>query len=308
MVTIIAIRICLWTVQQEPYRRYKSSGSKYIDAFDLCVNLRGIGWSWSEGLKLPKEDRNTSSTPSFLLSTGALLLFYILAFDLSYYAIQSLGPNTIAAARGGSIYESSLTSYPAVLRILFISGMSGSTVYLAIQAAYYFMTFVSILFLRQSPTEWPPLFDNPYRATSVFDFWARWHQLFRQIFVEFGGKPMMFLTGRVGGVLGSFFISGVLHYLGLWGMARGSDFPAAAGYFVVQGVGVILEFMYRAAVGSRVKGPLGLVWAYSWVVVWGIFITEAWSLRGLMGSKFFPNEYRPALLIVEQAKRLWTKV
>lgn len=118
----------------------------------------------------------------------------------------------------------------------------------------------------------------------------------------------MFLTGRVGGVLGSFFISGVLHYLGLWGMARGSDFPAAAGYFVVQGVGVILEFMYRAAVGSRVKGPLGLVWAYSWVVVWGIFITEAWSLRGLMGSKFFPNEYRPALLIVEQAKRLWTKV
>ncbi len=300
----IAIRVCIWTFQQEPYHRDKPSSSKYVDALDLVVNLRGIGWSWSKGLKLPGETRNTSSKPAFLLSTLKSFLFYLLAFDICHYVVQSFGPQTIASARGGSIWDPSLHPFMSLLRSFIISGLSGMTIHLSITAAYHFITILGVL-LGQSPNAWPPLFFNPYIATSILDFWGRWHQLFRHNFIEFGGKPMMFLVGRAGMIFGTFFISGVLHYLGLWGMARGSDFTAAAGYFMMQGVGAVLELVFRSVVGTRVKGLFGWIWTYVWTIGWGILITEAWSLRGLMGSRFFPDGQRPAVIIAEQLSGLW---
>ncbi|GAW10556.1 fruit-body specific protein a [Lentinula edodes] len=41
--------------------------------------------------------------------------------------------------------------------------------------------------ILQSPTQWPPIFDEPWRADSLSDFWAkRWHQLFRHFFIGLG--------------------------------------------------------------------------------------------------------------------------
>ncbi|KAG8696865.1 hypothetical protein FRC09_008216, partial [Ceratobasidium sp. 395] len=118
--------------------------------------------------------------------------------------------------------------------------------------------------------EWPPLFDHPSRATCLRDFWTnRWQGSTRRYFAFAGGRPGSVVGGyagqavgkfvgplsthdkwegklrsvgsRMGYVLGTFFVSGLIHDFGTWGMGQGMDLRRVTGYFVIQGVGVILE-------------------------------------------------------------------
>ncbi|KAG9079334.1 hypothetical protein FRC06_007816 [Ceratobasidium sp. 370] len=120
--------------------------------------------------------------------------------------------------------------------------------------------------------EWPPLFDGPLEATSVRDFWShRWHVLFRRTFLAGGGKPGAAAGGylgglvdsvfaakgkndsrepntparrlgmRIGGVMGVFLASGLMHDWGAWGIGQGTEFRNVTGYFLLQGVAVIAE-------------------------------------------------------------------
>src|ERR1700728_4516333 len=98
MVTIV-LRAIVWTFRVEPLSlieplppltngSHKSNGihksispdangEKHAEgltttawnALDLMFNLRGIGWTWSKGLRFPPETRPTNSTPAFLLAT-----------------------------------------------------------------------------------------------------------------------------------------------------------------------------------------------------------------------------------------------
>jgi hypothetical protein len=101
------------------------------------------------------------------------------------------------------------------------------------------------------PGLWPPLSDGPWRAAGLGDFWRRWHQLFRPLFVAFGARPGYALGGRTGALLGAFGASAGLHSVCLLGIGRGSD--ARAGLSpVVQSVGVLAEKAW--ARGSRRAG------------------------------------------------------
>jgi len=125
------------------------------------------------------------------------------------------------------------------------------------------------------------------------ELWARrWHQLFRDIFISHGSKPMSLLFGRAGSVLGAFAVSGCFHAVGLWGMGRGTDFIRVGGFFVMNGVGIILEHLWRKLVGQRVGGRIGTIWVYFWVIGWGHMLAEAWLMRGLIGSSFLPQSMR----------------
>ncbi|KAJ1302014.1 hypothetical protein OPQ81_000849 [Rhizoctonia solani] len=46
---------------------------------------------------------------------------------------------------------------------------------------------------------------------------------------------------RVGAVMGVFLVSGLLHDFGMWGMGQGMDFRRVTGYFLVQGIGLVVE-------------------------------------------------------------------
>jgi hypothetical protein len=154
---------------------------------------------------------------------------------------------------------------------------------------------LGILVFRQHISLWPPAFRDPWFATSLSDLWAeRWHQLFRDNFISLGGKPMAMVMGRTSGILGAFFVSGVFHYMGLWGMGNGSDFPRIVGFFVMMGVGTTMERTWRMFTGQRVGGFFGRIWMWIWVVGWGHMLVEAWAMHGLMGSAFLPCSLRPA--------------
>jgi len=177
---------------------------------------------------------------------------------------------------------------------MLLTYLSGLTICVGIQLGYYMLSFWGLLVFRNDPTEWPPIFDSPWLSTSLAEFWAqRWHQAFRDLFVSCGSKPFARVFGRLGTVMGAFFISGILHVAGLWGMGRGTEFWAVGGYFLMMGVGVILERVWKQMTGYRVKGWIGRVWTLFWVGFWGIFLVDAWAAKGLIGSVFFAEKYRP---------------
>ncbi|KAG9120771.1 hypothetical protein FRC07_003596, partial [Ceratobasidium sp. 392] len=124
--------------------------------------------------------------------------------------------------------------------------------------------------------EWPPLFDHPFRSTSLGEFWSkRWQGTPRRVFLVGGARPgkvvgmyvgqtvgqlgMFFssrkanrhermdrarsLGSRAGYVMGAFLVSGLMHDFGMWGMGQGMDFRRVTGYFLIQGAGVIIESM-----------------------------------------------------------------
>ena len=308
MITL-CMRATIWTFQQQPYQRRKRGNRRdpessslsdlFFDTMDLMFNLRGIHWSWSQGLRLPVETRNVESTPSFLLSTLGRFILDLVLFDFSHYSVQYLGgPTTIGSPVGGSVFDVSLPPLARYTRSSAIVLLSGFTVCFAIDLLYQIITLFSVAILQQSPTECPPLFDKPWMSTSLNAFWAlRWHQFFRDCFINFGGKPLAYLTGKAGGVIGAFLTSGIIHDFGLWGMGRGSDFQRVGGFFLMMGAGVILEHGWKTATGHRVGGFAGWVWTIGWTLFWAHMLVDAWALRGLVGSQFMPDKWRPSTMV-----------
>lgn len=306
MITVV-FRVGIWTFRSEPYQRHKRAHNRTAystsdiasDAFDLAFNIRGIGWSWSQGLCVPEETRDVTSTRSFLLSTFQWFLQSFVGFDFCHYGVQWFSPETIGSPEGGTIYDPGLHPLTRYTRSTFITLLGGLTIYLAIDTMYNFMTLLGVIVFRQSPTQWPPVSNRPYWATSLNQFWTvRWHQAFRHIFIECGGKPLTYLAGKVGGVIGVFLISGLLHDIGCWGMGRGTDFKRISGFFIMNAVGMVIERVYKSITGKRVEGLLGWIWTVTWILGWGGMLVDAWMIRGLAGSMFVPPHLRlPAIVL-----------
>ena len=302
--TVLAIRAIIWTFQRNPFQRIHRPTDVpltypqiLLDAADLTFNLRGIGWSWSP---LPRPPIDSRSSLTFFFHTLVSSIFHLVFADVTQRFVQNFGPDTIGSAVGGTIFDPSLPPLHRYSRSSLITLISGFSIYAGIQAPYLLVSLFFLIFLRNSPSQWPPIFNHPWFSTSLSQFWSRgWHQLFKDVFVSFGGKPLALLMGRVGNVFGSFFVSGILHYFGLWGMGRGGEFIKVTGFFIAMAIGVLLEYSWKKFTGSRVDGFFGGVWTLVWLVGWGNLLVDAWSTKGLVGSKFYPDGYRPSDYILQ---------
>ncbi|KAF9267677.1 hypothetical protein L218DRAFT_640526 [Marasmius fiardii PR-910] len=147
------------------------------------------------------------------------------------------------------------------------------------------MILACIMLLQQTPSQWPPIFDSPLKATSVTNFWSkRWHQIFRHSFVSLGAA-LFCPFGRAGKVMGAFFVSGALHYLGTWGMGNASDWGIGFRYHL----GEFVEEIIRS------KSCWGFwIWTFIRTIGWGIVIVDAWARKGLLGARLYFEGYRPA--------------
>jgi hypothetical protein len=155
---------------------------------------------------------------------------------------------------------------------------------------YTTAALVGRVLLRQPATDWPPLSARPWTATSITDFWSfRWHQFFRHTFVTFG---------QPGAVLGAFGVSALLHYVGLWGLGRGTE-PSSGGFFIMMGVGAVLERVWLRTTGLRVQGFWGWAWTMAWTLSWGTFMLDGWARRGMIACDFFKPGQRPGKAIVD---------
>jgi hypothetical protein len=193
------------------------------------------------------------------------------------------------------IFDESLAPLHRYARSAILTTLTGFAVYLGIDCQYHVATLIAIVVFQQPPSLWPPISDQPYRSTSLNQFWStRWHQSFRDVFIRCGSTPLSYLFGKTGGILGAFLISGILHDLGCWGMGQGTDIKSISGFFLMNGIGILLEHVYRSTTGKRVEGIGGQIWTNAWLVGWGSLLVNAWFERGLAASRFWPLHASPA--------------
>ncbi|KAF9267684.1 hypothetical protein L218DRAFT_640989 [Marasmius fiardii PR-910] len=300
--TATSMRVVTWGLSRTSYHKiHDVPGTKpspiwklILNVVDLAMGSREIGWNHPRGLYIPPQTRPTSNEGLFILYTLASLVVHTFIYDSAHYYIQSFIPFNLACPRGSTIYNPELLPLQRYTLSSYITLLSGIVVYGAIQIAYDMMTLVCIVLFQQNPSQWPPIFDAPWKATSLRNFWSKhWHQAFRHSFVSLGAVPGLYLFGRAGSVMGAFFVSGVLHYLGTWGMGNGSDW-GMIGFFLAMGLGIILEDLWKRVSGRRVVGILGWIWTFVWTVGWGNILVDAWARKGLIGTRLYPEGYRPA--------------
>ncbi|KAF9223536.1 hypothetical protein BS17DRAFT_146814 [Gyrodon lividus] len=320
----VAMRSTAWALVRQPYARLPvhSSSNNLVNcdhgsstrspkfnavsipsamwnAWDLVANLRGIGWNWPQGLHIPKASFQVESRLAFFVLSLCRLFLFTVAFDTTARCVSWFGPDTFGTSKGGTIFDPSLPPLTRYLRSSAITALSGISAYLTIEAVYQLHAVEFVILFRQYPSQWPPLFDAPWMSTSLSSFWGRkWHQLFREYFVAIGGKPLESLLGRAGIVMGAFAVSGALHDVGMQGMGRGADTFQVMRFFLMHGLGVMMEYVWKKVTGRHVGGFVGWLWMFAWFLLWGNTIVDVWARRGLLGSEFFPEPYRPTTLLL----------
>ncbi|KAL4078468.1 hypothetical protein V8B97DRAFT_2021521 [Scleroderma yunnanense] len=280
----IALRAATWTLADELYVRYSDTGNRYIkvnesksepsslrlddirmamwNACDLCFNLRGLGWNWSKGMHIPQPMFKIESRLIFAVLSLIRFILYTAALSAIGLFVEALTPD---GSDGSTIFDPSLPPILRYLRSSTITVLNGVESWIVVELIYQFLAFTFTILFQQRPSQWPPSFDQPWFATSLGMFWGRcWHQIFR----EWPLEPFLGSYSPIG----AFLLSGIFHELGLRGMDRGGDILCVVGYFIMQGVGVALERLFKRLTGRRVGGLVGLLWVWIWQIIWANFL------------------------------------
>lgn len=268
--------------------------SLFLSAGNLAVGPRELDWQGPSKPKTLRKPYPFQRRSSFIRHRALSFGLHLVLSDFLLLALQSFSPE-IGTPEGGSVFDPSLPASRRYLRSTLMTLFLGSSIYTMTRTFYDGISVVGVFIFRQSPSQWPPLFSSPWRATSLKELWGeRWHHLNRSWIINLGAKPMYRVFGPAGGVLGAFTISGLMHDLGLRAVGRGSDFLAVVGFFFVMGVGVILESVWIAVQGKTPSGVAGWLWTFGWVALWGHMIADAWLIRGAAAAGIIPEGYRPS--------------
>jgi hypothetical protein len=268
------------------------------------INKRGIGWNWPRGLIVPKPAFETDSRITFVLLSAARLALHSLGFDAFLQIAHMLSSDTFGSLNGGSLFDHTLPPLLELLRSVSVSFLTVSMVYFTIQWSYQFLAIVCVVLFQQCPSQWPPLFDSPWLSTSLSELWGRrWHQMMRDVVLNLGGQPFNRLFGRFGGLFGAFLVSGIVHDIELRASGRGGNSVAIIGFWVMNGVGVVLERIWTKATGKRVGGVWGWTWMFGWLALWGVWVVDEWAKAGRFGLLVLPGELAPSLALVALVRR-----
>ena len=299
-----------WTFIKKPLRKYEQPEGKdtpvkrplsvanvLLDALDLFFNQRGIGWSWSS-----RPFPHRSTPPPSIASVLAKILLKFTLLDTVQY-VSYLMSSSIDKTGGGSLID---TGLPILLRRFsapLTTFFHGLWTYAQWDLVYHVAMLVGRILLRQPATHWPPFFHQPWMATSMREFWGdRWHQFFRHFFVVFGARPGRALLGQPGAVMGAFAMSGFIHVVGpACATGRVTEFLRNGGFYLLMGLGVILESAFERATGLGVRGWSGWLWTMAWTLSWGSLYSGSWSRGGVFALELFPDHLRPGKMFVNGA-------
>jgi len=226
-------------------------------------------------------------------------LYKLIFYDLALWSLEHFYPE-LQNLIGASIFNA---AYPAPMRYTraaYVATCCAFVVYSTIEVLFAASAIVFCIFLRQDPARWPPPSDRPWLSTSLKEFWGRrWHQLFRHVLSSLSERSMAWLFGRVGAVLGVFVISGLIHDWGFWSLGRGTDPLRINGFFIMMGVGVVMEGVWKKMTSKRVGGTLGWIWTMGWTMGWGSVLVDAWARKGFIATDFLYPPMRPGEAIAK---------
>ena len=301
---VLSARTLEWALAKEPLVRQlrpaNSSPSIIMDAFDLTINLRGYGWNWSHGLSCPQDTRPRNCF-AFALYAAFSAVGHLSMFGICQRAIISFRPPE-STTTAFSLFDESLPLFMQYVRASVIVAFQYILSYSSSQASYDIGTIIGVLFFGQEPAQWPPLFDAPWRSTSLTEYWGRrWHQWFRHTFLFVGGYPLAGLIGRPGILIGGFLASAVMHGILVLG---GGNMEAARGVFLTLVMMIPLGLAERAfyrSTGKKVGGFAGAIWTVVCVLLSGTILFEGWMKTGAMGDENLIDGVRPVRMFVEHS-------
>lgn len=292
VVGMILLRIISWTFQSKPFIRVgkrrdplnRTASQNFFDALDLCCNFRGIGWNWSnDRVYITSQPEEVTSKNNATSQRKEFLRENI----LSYFVCSAIFEAGLLV-----VFRYPLEATPTGNSIVFFLKRIGyaflypTFAYTNLGGTYNLYAISSVFIFDQDIEEWPPFFNKPWKSTSLTEFWGkRWHQAFRYTFSQTGGKAFGSIFGRVGMVLGTFFVSGLFHDGGYWGMHRGRGVCCyTTPYFVLSGVGILLEAAVKAITGRRVGGTVGWTWTLAWLISCAMLTMPPYCMQDLLRS------------------------
>jgi hypothetical protein len=107
--------------------------------------------------------------------------------------------------------------------------------------------------------------------------------------------------------MGAFTVSAIIHYIGVWGLGNGIEFNTSGAFFLLMGLGAIMEGAFKQATGLQVQGWIGWSWTMLWTLVWGTFMLDGWARHGMLANDFFPDRLRPGQILVDSIINLSSK-
>jgi alginate O-acetyltransferase complex protein AlgI len=198
--------------------------------------------------------RSATSLATFLFAWPGLVPGHF----RTRYPAQPIDPRRFMAAWARMIAGIAAT----ILLAFFLPRIPASEAGLAGTAALLLAIHLGLMDLLPWLLRWagfrvPLLFDRPWAAASLAEFWGhRWNAAFVEMNRVFLLRPACRRLGRRGSRFLLFALSGILHELAL-------SFPAGAGwgmplaYFLLQGVLVDIEERFRVA---------GRLWTWFWIL------------------------------------------
>lgn len=111
-------------------------------------------------------------------------------------------------------------------------------------------------------------FRAPWRAKSLTEFWGkRWNLAFSEMTTLAVFRPLRGLWGNAPALVAAFLFSGILHELAISVPVR-AGFGGPALYFVLQGLGILLERHWLLVATVIPAAPLvSRLWTFCWIVI-----------------------------------------
>ncbi|KDQ12964.1 hypothetical protein BOTBODRAFT_406523 [Botryobasidium botryosum FD-172 SS1] len=151
--------------------------------------------------------------------------------------------------------------------------------------------------LGSDPASWPPLFNAPFSATSVAEFWTRWHLMYRRTFGRMAHLPWLFASKHLSRreanfvrIAVIFFVSAVSHLVHIGWMPVDDRHPHRIDWpmafcFMAQPFGIVFEKALVLPLTHPMPAPLrGLVrrvWVWGFMLWTGGYFCDGWVRRGM---------------------------
>ncbi|CAF2791469.1 unnamed protein product [Rotaria sp. Silwood2] len=180
-------------------------------------------------------------------------LIYISCRIIQYYLLFDLVIFFINEAFSTEFYQKYYKKFLFIQII--VNQSSGFIVYLLFALNYDILRYVLCLIFNRPLKLMPELFQQPYRAISPADFWSRWHQVFKNTWIEIIFKPISkfilyywpcspkFIVNGISSMC-VFLFSGIVHeYYTYVAFEKFSGDQII--FFLLHGLAVCIEYLFK---------------------------------------------------------------
>lgn len=266
-------------------------------SLDLTFTLRGNSWfsgrhwNWASKSVVDFPD-NDLTRGEYLRRTGISLSKQYVVFD----AFDALNKSRV----WDPMLADPITRLPFHEQLLFSLSVCATTA-MSITIIYSIVSMIFVA-LGSSPSCWAPMFDRPFSATSLSDFWTRrWHAIFRRVLERISFAILHFLPipkspasiYKHARATLIFALSASMHIMVMYRIDNLEIehpvtvlYPAILKFFLSQPIGLAIEALVliptlRAFVPQEWHLIIIRTWAWCFMLWSGRYWSDIWIHRGL---------------------------